>query len=70
MPRISSSRHSAFNRPSESPAALMDQFVARQNVAHYENKLKGESDLVKRGILRKLLSEEMFKLANLTNCNF
>jgi hypothetical protein len=36
----------------------MDQFVERQNIAHYLEQLKTETDPIKRAMLQKLLAEE------------
>lgn len=41
---------------------LMDEFIARQNVAHYTQQLVTETDPVKREMLKKLLAEEMAKV--------
>ena len=37
----------------------MKSFVERQNVVHYVEQLKTETDSVKRNVVLKLLAEEM-----------
>jgi hypothetical protein len=41
----------------------MDQFVERQNIAHYAERLKTEPDGNKRRTLERLLAEEKAKQA-------
>jgi predicted phosphatase len=41
---------------------LMDEFIARQNVAHYTQQLVTETDPIKREMLKKLLVEEKAKV--------
>jgi hypothetical protein len=45
----------------------MDQFVERQNIAHYVDQLKSEKDLTKRAMLERLLAEEKAKQASPAN---
>jgi len=45
----------------------MDQFVERQNIAHYTQRLMMEIDPIKRKLLQKLLVEEMVKQASHDN---
>jgi hypothetical protein len=45
----------------------MDQFVERQNIAHYVDQLKTEKDLTKRAMLEQLLVEEKAKQASQVN---
>jgi hypothetical protein len=40
----------------------MDNFIERQNIAHYLDLLKSEDDQFKREILERLLAEERRKL--------
>jgi predicted phosphatase len=40
----------------------MDEFIARQNVAHYTQQLVTETDPIKREMLKKLLVEEKAKV--------
>jgi hypothetical protein len=42
----------------------MEKFIERQNIAHYEDQLKTESDSVKRAMLERLLAEEKVKQAS------
>ncbi len=42
----------------------MDQFVERQNIAHYVNQLETEKDPAKRAMLERLLAEEKAKQAS------
>ena len=42
----------------------MEKFIERQNIAHYEDQLKAESDPVKRAMLERLLAEEKVKQAS------
>jgi hypothetical protein len=42
----------------------IDQFVERQNIAHYAAQLKTEPDLKKRTTLEQLLAEEKAKQAS------
>ena len=42
----------------------IDQFVERQNIAHYAERLKTEPDRKKRTTLEQLLAEEKFKQAS------
>ena len=39
----------------------MDQFIERQNIAHYTELLMTEIDPLKRELLQRLLIEEMVK---------
>jgi hypothetical protein len=41
----------------------MENFIARQNVAHYLDQLRIETDPIKRAMLEKLLAEEKDRLA-------
>jgi len=41
---------------------FLDQFVERQNIAHYRERLKTENDPPTREILQNLLAKEMVKL--------
>jgi hypothetical protein len=41
---------------------LMDEFIARQNIAHYTQQLVTETDPIKREMLKKLLAEEKVKV--------
>jgi hypothetical protein len=43
---------------------FVDQFVERQNIAHYVKRLKTESDPIKWAMLQKLLAEEKIKQAS------
>jgi hypothetical protein len=56
-------RHSAT--PTEGGFAMdqfvLDQFVERQNIAHYLERLKTENDPTTREILQNLLAKEMTK---------
>jgi hypothetical protein len=45
----------------------MDQFVERQNIAHYVDRLETEKDQTKRAMLERLLAEEKAKQANHAN---
>jgi hypothetical protein len=45
----------------------IDQFVKRQNIAHYAERLKTEPDLKKRTTLENLLAEEKAKQASHDN---
>jgi hypothetical protein len=45
----------------------IDQFVERQNIAHYAERLKTEPDLNKRTTLEQLLAEETAKRASHDN---
>ena len=36
----------------------MEKFVERQNIAHFEDQLKAETNPVKRSMLERLLAEE------------
>ena len=45
----------------------IDQFVERQNIAHYTQRLMMEIDPIKRKLLQKLLVEEMVKQASHDN---
>jgi hypothetical protein len=45
----------------------IDQFVERQNIAHYAERLKTEPDLNKRTTLEQLLAEEKAKQASHDN---
>jgi hypothetical protein len=40
---------------------VLDQFVERQNIAHYLERLKTENDPTTREILQNLLAKEMTK---------
>jgi hypothetical protein len=42
----------------------IDQFVERQNIAHYAERLKTEPDLNKRTMLEQLLAEEKARQAS------
>ena len=42
----------------------IDQFVERQNIAHYAEQLKTEPDMNKRKTLEQLLAEEKAKQAS------
>jgi len=42
----------------------MEDFVERQNIAHYVEQLKTEIDPIKRAMLQTLLAEEKAKLAS------
>ena len=42
----------------------IDQFVQRQNIAHYAEQLKTEPDPIKRVTLQQLLAEEKAREAN------
>jgi hypothetical protein len=42
----------------------MDQFVERQNIAHYEEQLKTQTDPLKRVMLQRLLAEEKARQAS------
>jgi|HubBroStandDraft_3_1064219.scaffolds.fasta_scaffold1264694_1 hypothetical protein len=42
----------------------IDQFVERQNIAHYAEQLKTEPDMNKRKMLEQLLVEEKAKQAS------
>ncbi len=39
----------------------MDKFIERQNIAHYEDQLKTETEPIKRTMLQKLLPEAKVK---------
>ena len=45
----------------------IDQFVERQNIAHYAERLKTEPDLNERTTLEQLLAEEKAKQASHDN---
>jgi hypothetical protein len=45
----------------------MDQFVGRQNIAHFVEQLKTEADPIKRETLERLLAEEKAKAARHDN---
>lgn len=45
----------------------MDRFVERQNIAHYVEQLRTETDLNKRAMLERLLAEERAKQASHDN---
>jgi hypothetical protein len=45
----------------------MDQFVERQNIAHYVDQLKTEKDPTKQAMLARLLAEEEAKQASHAN---
>ena len=42
----------------------MEKFIERQNIAHYVDQLKTETDPTKRKILQTLLAEETAKQAS------
>ncbi len=42
----------------------MEKFIERQNIAHYIDQLKTETDPIKRKILQNLLAEETAKQAS------
>jgi hypothetical protein len=42
----------------------MENFIERQNIAHYTNQLIKETDPAKRDLLQKLLTDEMVKQAS------
>jgi hypothetical protein len=42
----------------------MDRFIERQNIAHYVDQLKTQTDPIKRAMLQKLLAEEKIKQAS------
>jgi hypothetical protein len=44
----------------------MDQFVERQNIAHYVEQLQTETDPIRRAMLQRLLAEEKAKQASHT----
>lgn len=46
---------------------MMDQFVERQNIAHYVEQLKTENEPIKREMLQRLLVEEKAKQASHPN---
>jgi hypothetical protein len=54
--------------PPDTPreASLMYQFVERQNITHYVDRLKTEKDPTKRPMLERLLAEEPNRQATLT----
>jgi hypothetical protein len=39
----------------------MERFIERQNIAHYEDQLKTETDPIKRAMLQRLTTEEKAK---------
>jgi hypothetical protein len=41
----------------------MDHFVARENIRHFRNRLRSETDRLSRSVLQRLLVEEENKLA-------
>jgi len=41
----------------------MEKFIERQNIAHYVDQLKTETDRIKRKVLEILLAEETAKQA-------
>jgi hypothetical protein len=43
--------------------ALMDRFVARQNIEHYRDMLAKEPDEQRRAMIARLLAEEEARLA-------
>jgi hypothetical protein len=45
----------------------MDQFVERQNIAHFVEQLKTEADPIKREMLERLLAEEKARGASHDN---
>jgi hypothetical protein len=45
----------------------MDQFIERQNIAHYTELLMTEIDPLKRELLHRLLAEEMVKQTSHAN---
>ena len=45
----------------------MDQFIERQNIAHFVEQLKTEADPIKREMLERLLAEENAKAARHDN---
>lgn len=45
----------------------MRQFIARQNIAHYKDQLKAETEPLKRAMLLKLLAEEEAVIAASSN---
>jgi hypothetical protein len=50
--------------PLSPPGGPVKRFVERQNVAHYKELLKVETDPIRRAILQRLLSEEEAKQAS------
>ncbi len=42
----------------------MEKFIERQNITHYEDQLKTETDLIKQTMLERLLAEEKVKQAS------
>ncbi len=47
----------------------MEKFVERQNIAHFADLLRTETDPTKREMLQRLLAEEKVKLAGLPKEN-
>jgi len=45
------------------PGTPMEKFIERQNIAHYVDQLKTETDRIKRKVLEILLAEETAKQA-------
>ncbi len=45
----------------------MDRFVESQNIAHYMEQLKTETDPIKRVMIKRLLAEEKVKEASHVN---
>ena len=43
---------------------MMEEFVERQNIAHYTSQLLTETNPTKRDMLQKLLAEEIVKQAS------
>jgi hypothetical protein len=56
----------AFSIATRTPRAgfHMDRFIERQNIAHYVDQLKTQTDPIKRAMLQKLLAEEKIKQAS------
>ena len=42
----------------------LDRFIERQNIAHYVDQLKAETDPIKQAMLQRLLAEEKAKLTS------
>jgi hypothetical protein len=56
--------HKLADRNPRAEAAPMDKFIERQNIAHYIDHLKTETDPIKRATLQRLLAEEKAKQAS------
>jgi hypothetical protein len=61
---LSRDRRSLHEEPPPGHPMNIDTFIERQNITHYLDLLRSESDPAKRETLQKLLAEEKAKEAN------